>query len=73
MSAISGAYSGVPMMEDRELHYQVSMAMAREMLGRGIIDEKAYEEFDARMREKYKQIVGALFTNLSLFNRKKQS
>ena len=52
----------------KEIQYLTAMHMAKQLLKKGIIDERHYREFDTKMVEKYHPILGDLFTDLSLIN-----
>ena len=47
-------------------HYQLTMSLARRLLKDGAITEDMYRRHDERMREKYKPVYGALFTDITL-------
>ena len=50
----------------KEAKYQATMQMFREMLERGIITRENYAEAEQLMREKYKPVVGTLFSDMAL-------
>lgn len=50
----------------REIVFQMTMAAARELLGKGLITEEQYVEYDTKMREKYHPIIGTLFSEIDL-------
>ena len=52
----------------REARYQAAMHMARQLLKKGVIDEDDYAKFDTKMSEKYRPILGSLFSDLRLIN-----
>lgn len=52
-----------------EWRYQVAMGLARGLLRDGTITERAYKDFDERMREKYAPTFSRLFTDISLEKR----
>ncbi len=49
------------MEQERELHYQLTMCVASEMLEKGIITEDDYCKYETKMRAKYKPKIGDLF------------
>ena len=46
--------------------YQTTMHIARKMLKEGIISEKEYNQIDAIFLEKYKPVLGKLFSEIDL-------
>lgn len=50
----------------KEAKYQSAMQMFREMLEKGIITQENYVEAEQLMREKYKPVVGTLFSDMAL-------
>lgn len=50
--------------------YQTTMHIARKMLDDGIISEEEYRRIDAIFLEKYKPVLGALFSDIRLTFRK---
>ncbi|WP_195847813.1 SHOCT domain-containing protein [Selenomonas montiformis] len=50
----------------KEAKYQSAMRMFREMLETGIITRENYAEAERLMREKYKPVVGTLFSDMAL-------
>ena len=50
----------------REIVYQMTMAVARQMLGQGLISKTEYRNFEKKMREKYTPVIGGLFANPDL-------
>lgn len=50
----------------REIVFQMTMSAARELLGKGLITEEQYVEYDTKMREKYHPIIGTLFSEIDL-------
>ena len=51
---------------EREADYQASMLMFRSLLGKGILTAEEYETAERMMREKYKPVVGTLFSDMAL-------
>ena len=49
-----------------EKNYQITMDLARKLLGDGIISEKDYQEFDTIMLAKYRPIFGHFFNKIRL-------
>lgn len=47
---------------DREKRYQASMNMFRTMLKNGLITEEQYAIIDTKMLEKYRPLLGTLFS-----------
>lgn len=50
----------------REIVFQMTMSAARQMLEKGLITEEEYQQFDAKMNEKYRPIFGSLFSDIHL-------
>ena len=50
----------------KEAKYQSAMHMFRAMLEKGIITRENYAEAERLMREKYKPVVGTLFSDMAL-------
>ena len=48
---------------DREKRYQASMNMFRTMLKNGLITEEQYAIIDTKMLEKYRPLLGTLFSD----------
>jgi hypothetical protein len=48
---------------EREKLYQASMNMFQAMLKDGLITEEQYAIIDTKMREKYRPIIGTLFSD----------
>lgn len=46
--------------------YQATMSMARKMLHDGLISEEEYPQIDTIFREKYRPVIGALLSDISL-------
>ncbi len=51
---------------EREADYQASMLMFRSLLEKGILTSEEYKTAEQMMAEKYKPIVGTLFSNIEL-------
>ena len=47
---------------ERESRYGAAMALAREMLNKGLISDKDYCKIDTIFKRKYRPIIGALQT-----------
>lgn len=45
---------------NREKHYGAAMALAQEMLSKGIITEDDYKVIDTMFTEKYRPLIGAI-------------
>lgn len=45
---------------EREMRYRTAMAVARNMLNRGLISKEEYEDFDHMMIEKHNPLFGGL-------------
>ena len=56
----------------REKMYQTTMFIMRKMLGDGSITREQYDDIDAKMLEKYKPIIGTLFSDPDLINAPKR-
>ena len=52
---------------EREKLYQATMNMFKGMLKEGVIDEAQYAAIDARMLEKYKPLLGTLFSDSTCY------
>ncbi|MCR5402938.1 MAG: hypothetical protein K6E91_03855 [Butyrivibrio sp.] len=50
----------------REIVFQMTMTVAKEMLEKGQITRQQYTEFNTKMKQKYKPIFGSLLFDLSL-------
>lgn len=51
---------------EREAGYQASMLMFRSLLEKGIFTVEEYKTAEQMMQEKYKPIVGTLFSDIEL-------
>lgn len=47
----------------REKAYQLTLAIAKSMLQRGLIKKEEYEKINKSMLEKYRPIIGSLLPN----------
>ncbi len=59
----------IPMSHDlmlKEAKYQSAMQMFRRMMEKGIITRENYAEAEQLMREKYKPVIGTLFSDMAL-------
>ena len=45
---------------EREMLYQATLAVARMLLGRGLITSDEFAVIDAKIRKKYRPLLGAL-------------
>ena len=52
----------------REMTYQMVMRTSWKMLQSGLLSEDEYLEFEARMREKYRPVIGLLFSDIDLLS-----
>lgn len=50
----------------REIVFQMTMSMARQMLEKGMISKEEYKQFDTKMQQKYHPIFGTLFSDINL-------
>ena len=50
----------------REIVFQMTMSMARQMLEKGMISNEEYKQFDTKMQQKYRPIFGTLFSDINL-------
>lgn len=50
----------------REIVFQMTMSMARQMLEKGMISNEEYKQFDTKMQQKYHPIFGTLFSDINL-------
>ncbi|HBV51202.1 MAG TPA: hypothetical protein H9956_05875 [Candidatus Eisenbergiella pullicola] len=46
---------------DREKKYQAALAVAREMLKKGVIDEADFLRIEARLAAKFQPVLGGIF------------
>jgi hypothetical protein len=53
---------------DREKRYQASMNMFRTMLKNGLITEEQYAIIDTKMLEKYRPLLGTLFSESTCYS-----
>ena len=51
---------------EREANYQTAMRMFRSLLDKGTITKEDYAKAEQLMREKYKPVVGTLFSDIGL-------
>lgn len=51
---------------EKEIQYQCTMGIARNLLKQGIIDEIQYSKIDTIFTQKYKPILGSLFADIDL-------
>jgi len=52
-----------------EMLYQTTMSVARSMLSEGLITEEEYCQIDTIFSEKYRPVIGTLFSGFSLTNK----
>lgn len=52
----------------REITYQMTMSMARQLLEHGLISKEEYVQFDAEMQRKYSPIIGGLFADIACYS-----
>ncbi len=45
---------------EREKNYRTSLAIARNLVNRGIISEKDYRKIDTKLAQKYQPIFGSI-------------
>lgn len=50
----------------REMTYQIIMKNIKKMLIKNLISREEYMEFDSKMREKYKPIIGPIYSEIDL-------
>ncbi len=50
----------------KEMLYQTTMSMARQMLEKSLISKEEYAQIDTKMREKYEPSLGTLFADIDL-------
>ena len=53
---------------EREKLYQATMNMFRSMLKKGLITEKQYAIIDTKMLEKYRPLLGTLFSESTCYS-----
>ena len=52
----------------REMTYQMVMRTSSKMLQSWLLSEDEYLEFEAKMREKYRPVIGLLFSDIDLLS-----
>ena len=52
----------------REMTYQMVMRASWKMLQSGLLSEDEYLAFEAKMREKYRPVIGVLFSDIDLLS-----
>lgn len=52
----------------REMTYQMVMRASWKMLQSGVLSEDEYLAFEAKMREKYRPVIGVLFSDIDLLS-----
>ena len=52
----------------REMTYQMVMRASWKMLQSGLLSEDEYTAFEAKMREKYRPVIGLLFSDSDLLS-----
>ena len=52
----------------REMSYQMVMRASWKMLQSGLLSEDEYLAFEAKMREKYRPVIGVLFSDIDLLS-----
>ena len=52
----------------REMTYQMVMRASWKMLQSGLLSEDEYLKFEAKMREKYRPVIGLLFSDIDLLS-----
>ena len=52
----------------REMTYQMVMRASWKMLQSGVLSEDEYLEFEGKMREKYRPVIGLLFSDIDLLS-----
>ena len=52
----------------REMTYQMVMRASWKMLQSGLLSEDEYLEFEGKMREKYRPVIGVLFSDIDLLS-----
>ena len=52
----------------REMTYQMVMRASWKMLQSGFLSEGEYLAFEAKMREKYRPVIGVLFSDIDLLS-----
>lgn len=50
----------------REMTYQIIMKNMKKMLIKDLISREEYMEFDIKMREKYKPVIGPIYSEIDL-------
>lgn len=50
----------------REMTYQIIMKNMKKMLIKDLISREEYMEFDSKMREKYKPVIGPIYSEIDL-------
>ena len=52
----------------RGMTYQMVMRASWKMLQSGLLSEDEYLAFEAKMREKYRRVIGVLFSDIDLLS-----
>ena len=52
----------------REMTYQMVMRASWKMLQSGLLSEDEYLAFEAKIREKYRPVIGVLFSDIDLLS-----
>lgn len=50
----------------REITYQIIMSNAKKMLIKDLISRDEYMDFESKMKEKYKPIIGPIYSEIDL-------
>lgn len=50
----------------REIIYQITMNYAKKMFIQNLISKEEYMDFESKMKEKYKPIVGSIYSDIDL-------
>ena len=50
----------------KEMLYQTTMSMARQMMEKSLISKEEYVQIDTKMQEKYEPSLGTLFADIDL-------
>lgn len=56
-------------MFEAELLYESSLSIAKTLLEKGLLTEEEYRVIDTKLQEKYRPVIGTLFSENDLINR----
>lgn len=50
----------------REITYQITMNYVKKMFMQNLISKEEYMDFESKMREKYKPVIGPIYSEIDL-------